>query len=128
MPDRGRFTAASDWNATLFHELAHSSGHRDRLDRRELYSGRFGSPDYAREELTAELAAAMLCLAAGIDSPRLTEQHAAYIDHWRQTIGADPRLVTTAAQRAQRPGRRTRRRDQRGLIADAPGALRRGHG
>jgi antirestriction protein ArdC len=101
MPDRGRFTAASDWHATLFHELAHSTGHRDRLNRRELYSGRFGSPDYAREELTAELAAAMICLAAGIDSPPLTEQHAAYIDHWRHTIVADPRLVTTAAQRAQ---------------------------
>jgi len=101
MPERGRFATASDWHATLFHELAHSTGHRDRLNRRELYSGRFGSPDYAREELTAELAAAMLCLAADIDSPPLTEQHAAYIDHWRKSIGADPRLVTTAAQRAQ---------------------------
>src|SRR5512132_1269624 len=102
IPDRGRFASATDWHATLVHELAHSTGHRSRLDRRDLYAGTFGSPAYAREELTAELAAAMLCVAAGIDAAPLTEQHAAYIDHWRQSIGNDPRLVTTAAQRAQR--------------------------
>ena len=44
----------------------------------------------------------MLCVAAGIDAAPLTEQHAAYIAHWRATITNDQRLVTTAAQRAQR--------------------------
>ena len=102
MPDRGRFATATDWHATLFHELGHSTGHRDRLNRLDLYEGRFGSPEYAREELTAEMAAALLCAVAGIDSAPLTDQHAAYIDSWRRAISTDQRLVTTAAQRAQR--------------------------
>jgi antirestriction protein ArdC len=49
MPDRGRFTTATDWHATLFHELPHSTGHRSRLDRRDLYADTFGSPAYARK-------------------------------------------------------------------------------
>lgn len=102
MPDRGRFATATDWHATLFHELAHSTGHRNRLHRRDLYGAGFGSPEYAREELTAELTAALLCAVSDIDSAPLTDRHAAYVDHWRQAIGADPQLVTAAAQRAQR--------------------------
>ena len=64
--------------------------------------GASAPPEYAREELTAEIAAALLCAVAGIDSAPLTDQHAAYIDSWRRAISTDQRLVTTAAQRAQR--------------------------
>jgi len=104
MPDRGRFTEATDWHATLFHELAHSTGHADRLGRPDLVDPKatFGSVKYAREELTAEMAAAMLCTVAGIDAAPLTERHAAYVEHWRERIGEDPKLVVIAAQRAQK--------------------------
>ncbi|EHN09724.1 Antirestriction protein [Patulibacter medicamentivorans] len=104
MPDRGRFTEATDWHATLFHELAHSTGHADRLNRPDLVdpSATFGSKKYAREELTAEMAAAMLCTVAGIDAAPLTERHAAYVEHWAERIGEDPKLVVIAAQRAQK--------------------------
>jgi hypothetical protein len=56
----------------------------------------------AREELTAEMAAAMLCTVAGIDAAPLTERHAAYIENWQRAIGEDPKLVVIAAQRAQK--------------------------
>ncbi len=103
MPDRGRFTAATDWHATLFHELAHSTGHERRLNRPDLTGGHaFGSKGYAREELTAEMAAAMLCTVAGIDTAPLIEQTAAYVQNWRRAIGEDPKLVVIAAQRAQK--------------------------
>ena len=103
MPDRGRFTEATDWHATLFHELAHSTGHADRLNRPDLTGGhKFGTKGYAREELTAEMAAAMLCTVAGITTAPLTERHAAYVENWRHAIGEDPKLVVIAAQRAQK--------------------------
>ena len=68
------------------------------------------TPEYAREELTAEMAAALLCAVAGIDSAPLTDQHAAYIDSSRRATSTDQRLVTMAAERAQR-------------AADPPGIL-----
>lgn len=103
MPDRGRFASALDWYGTLFHELGHSTGHPARLNRPDLVDGHpFGSTGYAREELTAEMAAAMLCTHCRIDTPGSIGQHAAYVDHWRRTIAEDPKLVVIAAQRAQR--------------------------
>lgn len=104
MPDRGRFDTATDWHATLFHELAHSTGHADRLNRPDLLDqdATFGSKKYAREELTAEMGAAMLCAVAGIDTAPLIEQTAAYVQHWQQAIGEDPKIVVIAAQRAQK--------------------------
>lgn len=102
MPDRGRFESALDWYGTLFHELGHSTGHGTRLNRPDLVDGPdFGSTGYAREELTAEMTAAMLCTHCRIDTPDSLGQHAAYLDHWRRTIDADPKLVVLAAQRAQ---------------------------
>ncbi|MCK9250793.1 MAG: zincin-like metallopeptidase domain-containing protein [Solirubrobacteraceae bacterium] len=119
MPGRGQFSAATDWHATLFHELAHSTGHPSRLNRDDLTAGhRFGTKGYAREELTAELAASMLCAVAGIDSAPLTERSAAYIDHWRQAISDDARLVVVAAQRAQRAADRILGHDPAADAAD----------
>lgn len=100
MPDRGRFDNPTDWYATLYHELAHSTGHSSRLDRLPTRSD--GQRGYAREELVAELAAAMLCAVARIDSPPLVEQHAAYLDNWRKALSEDKKLLVIAAQRAQR--------------------------
>ncbi len=104
MPDRGRFFEETAWHATLFHELAHSTGHATRLNRPDLVDPKatYGSVKYAREELTAEMAAAMLCAVAGIATEPMTAQHAAYLEHWAERIGEDPKLVVIAAQRAQK--------------------------
>ena len=64
------------------------------------YASPFGSEPYAREELVAELGAAFLCGEAGLE-PDISNS-AAYIDHWRQQLSRDSRLVITAAQQAQR--------------------------
>jgi antirestriction protein ArdC len=104
MPDRGRFFEPTAWHATLFHELVHSTGHPERLNRPDLVDPKatFGTKTYAREELTAEMGAAMLCAVAGIATEPQTAQHAAYLDHWAERIGEDPKLVVIAAQRAQK--------------------------
>ncbi|NRA56856.1 MAG: DUF1738 domain-containing protein [Phycisphaerales bacterium] len=102
IPESNRFVNPESYYATLFHELVHSTGHSSRLDRgldQKLSS--FGSPDYSKEELVAEMGAAFLAAAAGI-GPAMIEQSAAYIDGWRKKLGSDTKLVVQAAGSAQR--------------------------
>ena len=98
----GWFTSGEAYYATLFHELAHATGHEKRLNREhEGASHVFGSPSYSKEELTAEFGAAFLAAAAGISPPTI-EQSAAYIDGWRKKIASDKKIVVQAAGLGQR--------------------------
>lgn len=102
LPQAGRFVSREAFYSTAFHELAHSTGHSQRLDRGlDKAPVAFGSPDYSKEELVAEMGAAFLCAAAGI-SPSTIEQSAAYIAGWRRSLSEDRRLVVTAASAGQR--------------------------
>lgn len=100
MPERDSFHSGEGYYATLFHEGVHSTGHENRLARKDAFGGGFGSGSYGHEELTAEFGAAMLCAIAGIE-PNI-DQHAAYIAAWRKAIADDPKLVVQAAARAQK--------------------------
>ncbi|MGE0136026.1 MAG: ArdC family protein [Dehalococcoidia bacterium] len=102
LPVRTAFRDADGYYATLFHELAHSTGHPSRLNREGYQeSAPFGSPVYSREELVAEFGAAFLCQEAGIDASRL-DQSAAYIASWLRALQDDRRLAVSAAGLAQR--------------------------
>lgn len=98
---REQFRDVESYYATLFHEAAHSTGHRKRLDRQMDEPQPFGSPDYSREELVAEMAAGMLCGQAGIVVATI-EQTASYIDHWKKSLSGDKRLVINAASAGQK--------------------------
>ncbi len=100
LPERESFKAVESYYATAFHELVHSTAHPSRLDR-GLASVESDPDRYAREELIAELGAAMLSGIAGI-SPPTVEASAAYIEHWLAQLRRDARLVVVAAGRAQR--------------------------
>jgi antirestriction protein ArdC len=101
MPDRARFHRVEAYYSTLYHELAHSTGHKSRLNREEVAAGSFfGSEDYSREELVAEFTAAFLGHHAGIDSTR--EQSAAYLGSWLRSLQNDVKMAVHAAGRAQR--------------------------
>lgn len=101
MPDRERFGRIEAYYSTLYHELAHSTGHSSRLNRDEVVKAtRFGGEDYSREELVAEFTAAFLCNHAGIDSTR--EQSAAYLGSWLKALRNDVRMAVWAAGRAQK--------------------------
>ena len=104
MPDNGKFVSPGYYYATLFHELAHSTGHVSRLNRPGIMDNAgMGSPAYAREELTAEMTSAFLCGAAGIaDTGGLIENSAAYVASWLQALRNDKKLVVQAAGLAQR--------------------------
>jgi len=102
MPRPEVFKAGNAYYATLFHELTHSTGHSQRLDRKlDTELAPFGSPDYSREELVAEMGAAFLCGEAGILETNI-DQSAAYIDGWLRKLKNDRKLVVTAAAQAQK--------------------------
>jgi len=102
IPEPEQFESGESYYATLFHELSHSTGHSTRLNRGlDTQLAPFGSPDYGKEELVAEMSAAFLAAACGISPPTI-EQSAAYIESWRAVLKGDKRLVITAAGAAQR--------------------------
>lgn len=103
LPPRQAFTSIEGYYATAFHELVHSTGHASRLARPDLMEMHgFGSEPYSREELTAELGAALLCGVTGISSTATVERSASYLESWVAALRGDHRLVVSAAARAQR--------------------------
>ena len=91
-----------EYYSTLFHELSHSTGHSSRLDRKlDTDPKPFGSSDYGKEELVAEMSAAFLCSHAGIQ-PAVIGNQAAYLAGWLKQIKSDKKLVISAAGQAQR--------------------------
>ena len=83
MPKLRFFDGAQKYYGTFFHELIHSTGHAKRLKRD--FSGKFGTPNYAAEELVAELGALFLCAEAGIMYHTL-HNSAAYIKGWQKRL------------------------------------------
>jgi antirestriction protein ArdC len=100
LPLRSSFHSSERFYATAFHELVHSTGHEKRLGR-GFEGHRFGSADYSREELTAELGAAFLCGRAGIVE-EVEEQSAAYLTSWIRALENDHRMIVKAAGAAQK--------------------------
>lgn len=102
MPLKASFRSNEDYYGTLFHELAHSTGHSSRLDRETLTSAAaFGSAVYSREELVAEFSAAYLCGVAGIEN-KTVESSAAYITGWKSLLKNDPSAVFWAMKQAEK--------------------------
>jgi antirestriction protein ArdC len=102
LPEPQKFTSSEEYYATLFHELAHSTGHSSRLNRQlDKQPQPFGSADYGKEELVAEMASAFLCGHAGI-KPAVIENQAAYLQGWLKTLKQDKRLIVSAAGAAQK--------------------------
>jgi antirestriction protein ArdC len=103
MAARDSFLSPADYYHVLFHELGHSTGHATRLDREGITEcASYGSPVYSREELVAELTAANLSAHAGIDSPSLGENQAAYVAGWVARLKDDAKAVIWAAGKASR--------------------------
>jgi antirestriction protein ArdC len=97
MPAFEAFKGADHFYNTAFHELTHWTGHKSRLDR-DL-KNRFGSRDYAGEELVAELGAAFLCAEFGFDGD---VRNAGYIAKWIELLKADKRAFFTACSKASK--------------------------
>ena len=98
MPPQAAFETPEGYAATLAHEMGHATGHIDRLNRKTLYTPKTDVEGYAKEELVAEMASAMLCSTLGIGYD--TERHASYIDHWIKAMQGDKKLAVVSAGRA----------------------------
>lgn len=94
MPEEKQFVDTAAYYATMFHEVAHSTGHGDRLNRKGITQPiKFGSEQYAREELIAEFTAAFCCQELNIENETLQENHAAYFSSWLKVLKESPRLI-----------------------------------
>jgi antirestriction protein ArdC len=103
LPNLVDFLSSDDYYATAFHEAAHSTGHASRLNRPGIADfDHFGSHQYSREELVAELGSALVLGVLGLDKPNLVENQAAYLKHWKQALAADPQALVWAAGRAEK--------------------------
>jgi antirestriction protein ArdC len=98
LPKPEQFDAAAKYYATALHELGHWSGHESRLDRK--MTDNFGSPEYAREELRAEIASLMIGSELNIGHD--FGQHAAYVDNWIEVLEKEPNEIYKASADAQK--------------------------
>lgn len=98
MPERSQFDSSDKYYATALHELGHATGHPSRL-KRDLTGG-FGSENYAKEELRAEIASMMLGqeLQIGHDP----SQHVAYLQSWVKVLEEDPKEIFRATRDADK--------------------------
>ncbi len=102
MPKANLFESDEEYYSTIFHELIHSTGHVKRLNREGITNiSHFGSHDYSKEELVAEMGSAFLCGHCGIE-PRVIQNQAAYIQSWLKKLRSNKKWLVYAAAAAQK--------------------------
>jgi len=104
VPMMEQFPEVSEFYSTLFHEMAHSTGHWSRLGRFKESGcvAAFGGEDYGKEELIAELSAAALCGKCGIETRGSFRNSAAYLKGWMEAIKGNPEMIVAAAGKADK--------------------------
>lgn len=89
--------------STTFHELTHSTGHKNRLNRLQTGAvAAFGSETYSKEELVAEIGSASLMNIVGIETPKTFKNSAAYIQSWLQVLRNDNKFIVSASSKAEK--------------------------
>lgn len=103
MPPKPRFKNSEGYYSVLFHELIHSTGSENRLNRPGVAEmDYFGSSNYCKEELIAEMGAGYLCGFTGIQNNGLIDNQTAYIQNWIAQLKNDKQLLIEAASKAQK--------------------------
>lgn len=104
VPCRKQYQDVAEFYATLFHEMTHSTGNKDRLARLDPVAtlAPFGSEDYSKEELVAEIGSSMLMNHVGIESDRTFGNSAAYIKSWLKVLKDDNKFIVGAAGKAEK--------------------------
>lgn len=104
VPSKAQYKDITEFYSTLYHELVHSTGHKNRLDRFENNSNiaAFGSADYSKEELIAELGSATLLNILGIENTSSFNNSVAYIQGWLNKLQNDNKFIVSAASKAEK--------------------------
>ena len=92
VPQKSQFVNCESFDSNTWHEMAHSTGAESRLGR--LKPASFGSKEYSREELVAELSAALVGLQYGLQK-NVKEDSCAYLKSWLQSLKEEPTFIKT---------------------------------
>lgn len=90
VPEKNQFVSGESFYGTLLHEMTHSTGAKDRLDR--FKAATFGDKNYAREELVAELGSALISSRYGI-SKQIKDESVAYLQSWLKELKESPDFI-----------------------------------
>lgn len=103
VPMKEQYENINEYYSTTFHELAHSTGYKSRLNRFETNEiVNFGSPTYSREELCAELSSAFMMNMLGIETPQTFKNSTAYIQNWLKVLKNDNKFIVSASSKAEK--------------------------
>lgn len=104
IPAKKDFKSIEEYYGTLFHEMIHSTGHPSRLNRNKdtKVFVAFGSEDYGKEELVAELGASFLAYEGGVNGKDLFNNSTSYIQGWLKKLKDDRKLIVSASSQAQK--------------------------
>ena len=100
LPSYNSFFTDEDYYAVVLHELAHATGHESRLNRN--ITNVFGSVEYAKEELRAEISSSFVNSELGIVSETVMDNHKAYIQAWIQIIEEQEKELFSAINDAEK--------------------------
>lgn len=103
LPLMEQFDTINGYYDTAFHESVHSTGHSKRLNRTMASAlAPFGSEDYSKEELVAEIGACSILHELGIETGKTFRNNTAYIQSWLKALKNDKRLIVSAAGKAEK--------------------------
>lgn len=103
LPLKEQYKHINEYYSTAFHELTHSTGHKNRLDRLKTgMDAAFGSETYSKEELVAEMGSASILNILGIETDATFKNSAAYIQNWLQVLRNDNKFIVSAASKAEK--------------------------
>lgn len=100
-----QFSDSSEYYSTAFHESVHSTMKEDRCNRAEDRKGKlvaFGSADYSREELVAEIGSATILNIIGVETKGSFTNSAAYIQNWLSVLRNDVKFIVSASSKAEK--------------------------
>ena len=101
LPEQKQFHSTAEYYGTIFHELTHSTGYPTRLNRLSKLSF-FGTEEYSKEELVAEIGAATLVNHVGLETSTSLRNNAAYLQNWLQVLKDDKRFIVSATGKAEK--------------------------
>lgn len=103
IPAITQFEQAEEYYSTAFHECGHSTMKATRCNREcENRSAFFGTEDYSKEELIAEITSAAILHSMGLETPETFQNSAAYIQNWLKVLKNDRRFIVSASGKAEK--------------------------
>lgn len=104
VPCKEQYADIMEFYSTLFHEMIHSTGHDSRLARfaEDKKMVAFGSNDYSKEELVAEIGSATLMNMIGVETDKTFTNSVAYIQSWLRVLKNDNKFIVSASSKAEK--------------------------